>query len=202
MLLQDTVTEKTKEVQNTRSGEIKKTTEDVDEFFLARQAYIVSFLLSELNPLTASISEYVQTYGNPTLWNRCLPLLNQKKRLQWIKNDDKMIQAEGGVDALSEDELHEDCRERGMFGQWASSDDEDEIDAMDQDQDNESGKSARSFREKRRAHYDEKQSIIDGVFTNHVECSVTYTNDKACDDYANFLKLIILFFILIIFLIL
>ncbi|CAH1451920.1 unnamed protein product [Lactuca virosa] len=48
----------------------------------------------------ASISEYVQIYGNPTFWNRCLPL---------IKNDDKMIQAEGGVDALSEDELHEDC---------------------------------------------------------------------------------------------
>ncbi|GKA53396.1 mitochondrial proton/calcium exchanger protein-like protein [Tanacetum coccineum] len=39
-----------------------------------------------------------------------------RKRLQWIKNDDKMIQSEGGVDALSEDELREDCRERGMLG--------------------------------------------------------------------------------------
>lgn len=33
-----------------------------------------------------------------------------------IKNDDMMIQKEGGVDALSEDELREDCRERGMLG--------------------------------------------------------------------------------------
>ncbi|KAL7616171.1 hypothetical protein Lser_V15G00330 [Lactuca serriola] len=49
---------------------------------------------------------------------------------------------------------------------------------MDQDQDNESGKSVRSFREQRRTHYDEKQSIVDGVFLNHVECSVMYTNDK------------------------
>ena len=33
-----------------------------------------------------------------------------------IKEDDKLIQAEGGVEALSEDELREDCRERGMLG--------------------------------------------------------------------------------------
>lgn len=32
-----------------------------------------------------------------------------------IKEDDKLIQAEG-VDSLSEDELQEDCRERGMLG--------------------------------------------------------------------------------------
>lgn len=32
-----------------------------------------------------------------------------------IKNDDKLIQAEG-VESLSEDELREDCRERGMLG--------------------------------------------------------------------------------------
>lgn len=32
-----------------------------------------------------------------------------------IKNDDKLIQAEG-VDSLSEAELREDCRERGMLG--------------------------------------------------------------------------------------
>ncbi|PPD95797.1 hypothetical protein GOBAR_DD07186 [Gossypium barbadense] len=38
-----------------------------------------------------------------------------RKRLQWIKNDDKMIQAEG-VESLSEAELREDCRERGMLG--------------------------------------------------------------------------------------
>ncbi|GJR01894.1 hypothetical protein Tco_0524878 [Tanacetum coccineum] len=33
-----------------------------------------------------------------------------------IKNDEKMIQSKGGVDALYECELHEDCRERGMLG--------------------------------------------------------------------------------------
>ncbi|KAL7586102.1 hypothetical protein Lser_V15G38101 [Lactuca serriola] len=61
---------------------------------------------------------------------------------------------------------------------WTSSDDEDEADVMDHDL---GGKSARSFREKRKAHYDEyrkvkelqkkesmkkddeKQSIVDGV---------------------------------------
>lgn len=32
-----------------------------------------------------------------------------------IKEDDKLIQAEG-VDSLSEAELREDCRERGMLG--------------------------------------------------------------------------------------
>lgn len=32
-----------------------------------------------------------------------------------IKEDDKLIQEEG-VDSLSEDELREDCRERGMLG--------------------------------------------------------------------------------------
>lgn len=32
-----------------------------------------------------------------------------------IKSDDKLIQAEG-VDSLSEAELREDCRERGMLG--------------------------------------------------------------------------------------
>ena len=32
-----------------------------------------------------------------------------------IKNDDKLIQAEG-VESLSEAELREDCRERGMLG--------------------------------------------------------------------------------------
>ncbi|KAJ0793401.1 putative EF-hand domain, letm1 ribosome-binding domain-containing protein [Helianthus annuus] len=53
----------------------------------------------------------IQPYGTDTYLRYML-----RKRLQWIKNDDRMIQAEGGVDALSEDELREDCRERGMLG--------------------------------------------------------------------------------------
>jgi len=38
-----------------------------------------------------------------------------QKRLRMIKEDDKLIQEEG-VDSLSEAELREDCRERGMLG--------------------------------------------------------------------------------------
>ncbi|KAJ7947432.1 LETM1 and EF-hand domain-containing protein 1, mitochondrial-like [Quillaja saponaria] len=38
-----------------------------------------------------------------------------RKRLQSIKADDKLIQAEG-VDSISEAELREDCRERGILG--------------------------------------------------------------------------------------
>ncbi|GJR82215.1 mitochondrial proton/calcium exchanger protein-like protein, partial [Tanacetum coccineum] len=41
---------------------------------------------------------------------------DKRQVLDRIKNDDKMIQSKGGVDALSEDELGEDCRERGMLG--------------------------------------------------------------------------------------
>jgi len=38
-----------------------------------------------------------------------------RKKLQDIKNDDKMIQAEG-VESLSEEELRQACRERGLLG--------------------------------------------------------------------------------------
>lgn len=38
-----------------------------------------------------------------------------RKRLKRIKDDDKLIQAEG-IESLSEAELREDCRERGMLG--------------------------------------------------------------------------------------
>lgn len=47
-------------------------------------------------------------FGCPYIYDLCT--------LCRIKNDDKMIQAEGGVDALSEEQLREDCRERGMLG--------------------------------------------------------------------------------------
>ncbi|XP_052624755.1 protein phosphatase inhibitor 2 [Lactuca sativa] len=42
---------------------------------------------------------------------------------------------------------------------WTSSDDEDEADVMYHDLDDEGGKSARSFREKRKAHYDEYRKV-------------------------------------------
>ncbi|KAI3683317.1 hypothetical protein L1987_83820 [Smallanthus sonchifolius] len=127
--LQDTVKEMAKEVQNTRSGEIKKTAEDLDDFLnkvrtgasVANDEILgfAKLFNDELTldnisrPRLVNMCKYmgIQPYGTDTYLRYML-----RKRLQWIKNDDRMIQAEGGVDALSEDELREDCRERGMLG--------------------------------------------------------------------------------------
>lgn len=127
--LQDTVKEMAKEVQNTRSGEIKKTAEDLDDFLskvrtgasVANEEILgfAKLFNDELTldnisrPRLVNMCKYmgIQPYGTDAYLRYML-----RKRLQWIKNDDKMIQAEGGVDALSEDELREDCRERGMLG--------------------------------------------------------------------------------------
>nr|KAJ0202357.1 hypothetical protein LSAT_V11C600332740 [Lactuca sativa] len=84
--LQDNVKEMAKEVENIRSGEIKKTTvEDLDEF------------LSKIyRPRLVTMYKYmgIQPFEKDAYLRYML-----KKRLQWIKND---------VDALSEDELRED----------------------------------------------------------------------------------------------
>ncbi|KAK1426414.1 hypothetical protein QVD17_15085 [Tagetes erecta] len=127
--LQDTVKEMAKEVQNSRSGEVKKTAEDLDEFLskvrtgasVANEEILgfAKLFNDELTldnisrPRLVNMCKYmgIQPYGTDAYLRYML-----RKRLQWIKNDDKMIQAEGGVDALSEDELREDCRERGMLG--------------------------------------------------------------------------------------
>ncbi|KAD3336955.1 hypothetical protein E3N88_32475 [Mikania micrantha] len=127
--LQDTVKEMAKEVQNTRSGEIKKTAEDLDDFLskvrtgasVANEEILgfAKLFNDELTldnisrPRLVNMCKYmgIQPYGTDAYLRYML-----RKRLQWIKNDDKMIQAEGGVDALSEEELREDCRERGMLG--------------------------------------------------------------------------------------
>ncbi|XP_076880999.1 uncharacterized protein LOC143528994 [Bidens hawaiensis] len=127
--LQDTVKEMAKEVQNTRSGEIKKTAEDLDEFLSKVRTgasvdneEILGFaklfndeltLDNISRPRLVNMCKYmgIQPYGTDAYLRYML-----RKRLQWIKNDDMMIQKEGGVDALSEDELREDCRERGMLG--------------------------------------------------------------------------------------
>ncbi|WRX22314.1 hypothetical protein QQP08_014801 [Theobroma cacao] len=132
--LQDTVKEMAKEVQNSRSGEIKKTAEDLDEFLnrVRRGAGVsneeilafaklfndeltldnISRLVS-IASILASIGKYVQIYGNQPLWNRCIFALYASEETPM--NDDKLIQAEG-VESLSEAELREDCRERGMLG--------------------------------------------------------------------------------------
>ncbi|KAH0710706.1 hypothetical protein KY284_012133 [Solanum tuberosum] len=126
--LQDTVKEMAKEVQNSRSGELKKTAEDLDEFLskVRRGAgvtneEILGFAKLFNDELTldnisrsrlVSMCKYmgISPYGTDAYLRFML-----RKRLQRIKVDDKLIQAEG-VESLSEAELREDCRERGMLG--------------------------------------------------------------------------------------
>ncbi|KAE9602906.1 putative EF-hand domain pair, letm1 ribosome-binding domain-containing protein [Lupinus albus] len=126
--LQDTVKEMAKEIQNTRSGELKKTAEDLDEFLnMIRRGSRVSneeilgfaklfndeLTLDNISrPRLVNMCKYmgISPFGTDAYLRYML-----RKRLQRIKEDDKMIQAEG-VDSLSEDELREDCRERGMLG--------------------------------------------------------------------------------------
>ncbi|WMV56811.1 hypothetical protein MTR67_050196, partial [Solanum verrucosum] len=126
--LQDTVKEMAKEVQNSWSGELKKTAEDLDEFLskVRRGAgvtneEILGFAKLFNDELTldnisrsrlVSMCKYmgISPYGTDAYLRFML-----RKRLQRIKVDDKLIQAEG-VESLSEAELREDCRERGMLG--------------------------------------------------------------------------------------
>ncbi|XP_075096946.1 uncharacterized protein LOC107791289 [Nicotiana tabacum] len=126
--LQDTVKEMAKEVQNSRSGELKKTAEDLDEFLIkvrrgagVTNEEILGFaklfndeltLDNISRPRLVSMCKYmgISPYGTDAYLRFML-----RKRLQRIKNDDKLIQAEG-VESLSEAELREDCRERGMLG--------------------------------------------------------------------------------------
>lgn len=126
--LQNTVKEMAKEVKNSRSGELKKTAEDLDKF-LSRvrtgagvsNEEILGFaklfndeltLDNISRPRLISMCKYmgVSPFGTDAYLRYML-----RKRLQSIKNDDKLIQAEG-VESLSEAELREDCRERGMLG--------------------------------------------------------------------------------------
>ncbi|KAI9196421.1 hypothetical protein LWI28_023789 [Acer negundo] len=126
--LQDTVKEMAKEVQNSRSGEIKKTAKDLDDFLnkVRRGAgvsneEILGFAKLFNDELT------LDNISRPRLVNMCKYMgispfgtdaylrFMLRKRLQWIKNDDMLIQAEG-VESLSEAELCEDCTERGMLG--------------------------------------------------------------------------------------
>ncbi|KAJ4823666.1 hypothetical protein Tsubulata_019763 [Turnera subulata] len=126
--LQETAKEMAKEVQNSRSGEIKKTAEDLDEFLnkVRRGAGVsnedilgfAKLFNDELTldnisrPRLVSMCKYmsVSPFGTDSYLRYML-----RKRLQRIKNDDKLIQAEG-VESLSEAELREDCRERGLLG--------------------------------------------------------------------------------------
>lgn len=126
--LQDTVKEMAKDLQNSRSGETKKTAKDLDEFL--NKVRTGSGVSNEEILAFAKLFNDELTLDNisrPRLVNMCKYMgispfgtdsylrYMLRKRLQWIKNDDKLIQAEG-VESLSEAELREDCRERGMLG--------------------------------------------------------------------------------------
>ncbi|GKV32812.1 hypothetical protein SLEP1_g41386 [Rubroshorea leprosula] len=126
--LQDTVKEMAKEVQNSRSGDMKKTAEDLDEFMnKVRTGAPVSndeilgfaklfndeLTLDNISrPRLVNMCKYmgISPYGTDAYLRYML-----RKRLYEIKNDDKMIQAEG-VKSLTEEELCQACRDRGMLG--------------------------------------------------------------------------------------
>ncbi|KAI4342858.1 hypothetical protein MLD38_027426 [Melastoma candidum] len=126
--LQDTVREMAKEIQNSRSGDIKKTAEDLDEFLNkvrtgagVSNEEILSFAKLFNDELT------LDNISRPRLVNMCKYMGIQpfgtdaylrfmlRNRLREIKNDDRMIQAEG-VESLSEAELRQACRYRGLLG--------------------------------------------------------------------------------------
>ncbi|PIN10379.1 Ca2+-binding transmembrane protein LETM1/MRS7 [Handroanthus impetiginosus] len=126
--LQETVKEMAKEVQNSRSGDIKKTAEDLDEFMnkvrtgsRVSNEEILGFaklfndeltLDNISRPRLMTMCKYmgINTYGTDAYLRYML-----RKRLQKIKDDDKMIQAEG-IESLSEEELRQACRDRGLLG--------------------------------------------------------------------------------------
>lgn len=126
--LQETVKEMAKEVQNSRSGEAKKTAEDLDEFMnKVRRGTRVSneeilgfaklfndeLTLDNISrPRLVNMCKYmgISPYGTDAYLRYML-----RKSLQKIKSDDKMIQAEG-VESLSEEELRQACRDRGLLG--------------------------------------------------------------------------------------
>ncbi|KAI3809340.1 hypothetical protein L1987_25312 [Smallanthus sonchifolius] len=126
--LQETVQEMAKEVQNSRSGDIKRTAKDLDEFMnKVRRGGRVSndeilgfaklfndeLTLDNISrPRLVNMCKYmgISPYGTDAYLRYMLC-----KRLQEIKDDDKMIQAEG-VESLSEEELRQACRDRGLLG--------------------------------------------------------------------------------------
>ncbi|KAJ8450551.1 hypothetical protein Cgig2_020188 [Carnegiea gigantea] len=119
--MQETVKEMAKEVQNSRSGETKQTAEDLDEFMNkvrrgedVSNEEILGFAKLFNDELTLdNISRLVVVSYFLSYIVRCcclcLPALSR------IKEDDKMIQAEG-VESLTEAELRQACRDRGMLG--------------------------------------------------------------------------------------
>ncbi|XP_051218019.1 uncharacterized protein [Lolium perenne] len=123
--LQETAKEMARELQTSRSGEMKQTAEDLDEFLNkvrkgghVSNEEILSFAKLFNDELTldnmnrsrlVNMCKYmgIKPFGTDHYLRFML-----RKKLQDIKNDDTMIQAEG-VESLSDEELRHACRERG-----------------------------------------------------------------------------------------
>ncbi|XP_047066967.1 mitochondrial proton/calcium exchanger protein-like [Lolium rigidum] len=123
--LQDTAKEMARELQTSRSGEMKQTADDLDEFLNkvrkgghVSNEEILSFAKLFNDELTldnmnrsrlVNMCKYmgIKPFGTDHYLRFML-----RKKLQDIKNDDTMIQAEG-VESLSDEELRHACRERG-----------------------------------------------------------------------------------------
>jgi len=126
--LQDTAQEMAKEVQISRSGEIKQTAEDLDDFLnKVRTGTYVSneeilgfaklfndeLTLDNISrPRVVNMCKYmgIQPYGTDNYLRYML-----RKKIREIKEDDILIQSEG-LESLSESELRQACRERGYLG--------------------------------------------------------------------------------------
>ncbi|KNA22102.1 hypothetical protein SOVF_036940 [Spinacia oleracea] len=126
--LQETCKQMAKEVQNSRSGEMKQTAEDLDEFLnkvrkgsSVSNEEILGFAKLFNDELT------LDNISRPRLVNMCKYMgispfgtdaylrYMLRRTLKRIKDDDRLIQAEG-IESLSEAELRVECRERGMLG--------------------------------------------------------------------------------------
>lgn len=126
--LQDTVKEMAREIKTSRSGELKQTAEDLDNFMnKVRKGATVSneeilgfaklfndeLTLDNISrPRLVNICKYmgIKPFGTDAYLRYML-----RAKLARIKEDDRMIQREG-IESLSEDELRQACRERGMLG--------------------------------------------------------------------------------------
>nr|GEX57958.1 LETM1 and EF-hand domain-containing protein 1, mitochondrial-like [Tanacetum cinerariifolium] len=98
-----------------QSGDLKKTTKDLDEFMnkvrhSGRVSNDVILGFAKLFNNELMLDNTSSPYGTDAYLRYML-----RKRLQKRNDDDKMIQAEG-VESLSEDELRQAYRDRGLLG--------------------------------------------------------------------------------------
>lgn len=126
--LQDTAKEMAKEVQLSRTGEIKQTAEDLDEF-LSKVRTGANISNDEILNFAKLFNDELtlDNISRPRLINMCkymgIPPYGTdnylrymlRSKLRKIKEDDKLIQAEG-IETLSEQELRQACRDRGHLG--------------------------------------------------------------------------------------